>query len=483
MSVRGDGGTRYDAVIVGSGPNGLAAAITLGRAGLSTLVIEARDKPGGGARTEELTLPGFHHDVCSTVHPLGVASPFFRSLDLARHGLTWIFPPAPLVHMLGDGRTVTLEQSLSETARKLGPDGANYAALFEPFVVAEERLLEMVLGPLRWPSDPLLLAQFGFAALDSLQRLSHRRFRGDAARALLAGMGAHAMQPLDAPATASFALILGLTAHAIGWPIARGGSRAITEALVATHRNLGGEIRLEQRVSQIHQLPAARAYLFDVTPRQLLSIAGDVLPQHYRQRLTNFRYGPGIYKMDWALSAPIPWRDPACARSATVHLSGRLADVAESESVVQRGRVAQRPFVILVQPSLFDSSRAPPGQHVAWAYCHVPHGSNIDASQLIEDQIERYAPGFSALILARSRKSAQDMERYNENYVGGDINGGAAVLAQLFTRPVVSLDPYATAAPNVFLCSSSTPPGGGVHGMCGYWAAQSALRKVFAKPS
>jgi phytoene dehydrogenase-like protein len=469
---------RYDAVIVGAGPNGLAAAITLGQAGLSTLVVEAEATPGGGARTQELTLPGFCHDVCSTVHPLGVASPFFRGLDLARHGLSWEFSPLPLAHVVDEQRTVILERSLSATAKRLGRDGPAYESLFRPFVEHCESLLEMVLGPLHWPREPWLLAKFGLSALPSLARAS-RRFQSEPAAALLAGMGAHAMQPLEAPATASFALVLGMTAHAIGWPIARGGSRAITSALVALHRELGGELLLNRRVTQLRDLPRARAYLFDLTPKQILAIVGSELPAHYRERLARFRYGPGVFKMDWALSAPIPWRDAECARAATVHLSGTLATVATSERAVDEGRVSDRPFVIVVQPSLFDSSRAPDGRHTAWAYCHVPNASSFDASRSIEDQIERFAPGFRDCILFRASKNAAAMEQYNENYVGGDINGGAATLGQLFTRPVARLDPYATPEARFFVCSSSTPPGGGVHGMCGYWAAQSALRRVF----
>ena len=468
----------YDAVIVGAGPNGLAAAITLARAGLSTLVVEASATPGGGARTQELTLPGFRHDVCSTVHPLGVASPFFRALDLAPYGLDWIFPPSPLAHVLDEHRTVLLERSLSETARALGSDGRAYAGLLRPFVEDCESLLEMLLGPLHWPSDPILLAKFGLTALSSLEHVA-RRFRSDAAGALLAGMGAHAMQPLDARATASFALVLGLTGHAIGWPVARSGSQAITSALVAKHRELGGALLLNRRVGHFRELPAARAYLFDLTPKQLLQVASSALPANYRERLARFRYGPGVFKMDWALSAPIPWRDVACARAATVHLSGGLARIAASERAVAQGKVSSQPFVIVVQPSLFDSSRAPPGLHTAWAYCHVPNGSSFDASELIEEQLERFAPGFRDCILARASKDSAAMERYDENYVGGDINGGAATLGQLFTRPVARFDPYSTPRSNFFICSSSTPPGGGVHGMCGYWAAKSALRKVF----
>jgi phytoene dehydrogenase-like protein len=470
----------YDAVIVGAGPNGLAAAITLAKAGLSTLVVEAHATPGGGARTQELTLPGFQHDVCSTVHPLGVSSPFFRQLDLERDGLDWIYPSAPLAHVLDEQRTVILEHSLVGTAERLGNDGPTYAALLRPFVERYDSLLEMVLGPLHWPRDPVLLARFGLSALRSLQQLA-LRFEGPEARALLAGMGAHAMQRLDAPATASFALILGLTAHAIGWPIARGGSQAITSALVARHHALGGELMLNRRVNHWRELPPARAYLFDLTPRQLLEVTGTDLPGGYRARLARFRYGPGVFKMDWALNAAIPWRDAECLRAGTVHLSGSLSQVAASERAMGEGSISKQPFVIVVQPSLFDASRAPPGRHTAWAYCHLPHGSTFDASSLIEDQIERFAPGFKDCILARAGRGPAEMQRYDENYVGGDINGGAASLGQLFTRPVVQLDPYATPVPHFFLCSSSTPPGGGVHGMCGYWAAKSALRKAFGR--
>lgn len=472
---------RYDAVVVGSGPNGLSAAITLLKRGLSTLVIEARDTPGGGARTAQLTLPGFAHDVCSTVHPLGVISPFFRTLGLEQQGVEWCESPLALAHVLRDGTAVTLSKSISETAADLGPDQQAYTDLMSPFVARADELFAEILGPLRIPRSPLLLAKFGLLALGSLEGFARRHFEDERTRALLAGMGAHAMQPLDAPATASFALVLALAGHVANWPVARGGSQAITLALLRIVAALGGELALGRAVDTFAQLPEAKAYLFDVTPRQLLHIAGARLASGYRQRLHRFRYGPGVFKMDWALSGPVPWRDARCARAATVHLAGNLGDVAEPEAAVQRGQLSQRPFVIFVQPSLFDRTRAPPGQHTAWAYCHVPLGSKVDASGAIEQQIERYAPGFKQLVLARSVMSTEAMERYNPNYVGGDINGGSALLSQLFTRPVARLDPYATPAPDLFLCSSSTPPGGGVHGMCGYWAAHSALRTVFER--
>lgn len=472
--------SRYDAVVVGSGPNGLSAALVLARAGLSTLVIEAKATPGGGARTEELTLPGYHHDVCSTVHPLGVASPFFRTLDLAAKGVEWCEPPLALAHVLRDGRAVTLERSLRQTAAGLGEDEQAYLELMSPYVARADELLFEILGPLRLPRSPLLLARFGAIALGSLEGVARRHFACEPTRALLAGMGAHAMQPLDAPATASFGLVLALTAHVAGWPVAKGGSQAITSALVSLFQDCGGELLLGRTVESFAELPPARAYLFDITPRQLLHIAGDQLPPSYRQRLHRFRYGPGVFKMDWALSGPVPWSDPACGRAATVHLSGDLADVAAAEAAVNRGHLAQRPFVIFVQPSLFDAARAPAGRHTAWAYCHVPFGSTVDASELIEQQVERFAPGFGRLVLARASADAVAMERYNGNYVGGDINGGSALLSQLFTRPVARVDPYSTPNPKLFLCSSSTPPGGGVHGMCGYWSAQSALQRVFS---
>jgi phytoene dehydrogenase-like protein len=468
----------YDAVIVGSGPNGLAAAIVLSRAGLATLVVEAEDTPGGGARTTELTLPGFLHDVCSAVHPLGIASPFFRSLQLERFGLDWIHSPAPLAHLLGDGRAVLLLRSVEATAELLGRDGPAYRGLMNVFAERFDELAPMVLGGLRVPSSPVLMARFGAVALRSMEGLARSRFRDKPAAALLAGIAAHSVLPLDWRATSAFALVLASAGHAVGWPIARGGSAAIVDALVKCLREAGGEIVTGTRVSSLADLPAARAYVLDVTPRQLLRIAGDRLTPRYRRRLERFRYGPGVFKMDWALSAPIPWRDPECARAATLHLSGDLEQIARAEAQVYTGAMDAPPFVLVVQPSLFDPSRAPAGRHTGWAYCHVPHGSGSDFSAAIEGQIEQFAPGFRDLILARHSSTAQQIEQYNPNYVGGDIAGGMSDLRQLFFRPVAKLDPYATSAPNLFLCSSSTPPGAGVHGMCGYWAARSVLRKI-----
>lgn len=470
----------YDAVVVGSGPNGLCAANTLADAGLSVLVVEGQAEPGGGTRSAELTLPGFVHDVCSTVHPLGAASPYLCSLGLEQYGLEWIHSPGAVAHVLANGETLVLERSVEETARQLGHDADSYRRLVEPFVERFPLTIQMILGPLRFPAAPLLFARFGLHAVQSMQQLA-RRFRDPQAPALLAGIAAHAMLPLHKLVTASFALVLGLAGHGNGWPVARGGSRAIGHALLAHLRARGGELMTGQHVTSLSELPKARAYLLDVTPKQLITIAGDRLGDRYVSRLQRFRYGAGVFKMDWALSGPIPWRDARCARAATVHLSGDLADVARSEALVAEGTVSDRPFVLLVQPSLFDPSRAPTGQHTAWAYCHVPHGSDIDMTSAIEDQIERAAPGFRDLVLARAAVNAVALEQHNPNYVGGDISGGASDIWQLFFRPVMKLDPYATPARDVFLCSSSTPPGGGVHGMCGYWAARSALARVFQR--
>jgi phytoene dehydrogenase-like protein len=463
----------YDAVIVGAGPNGLTAAVALAREGYSTLVIEAAETPGGGMRTNALTAPGFLHDVCSSVHPLGVASPYLKTLGL---DVEWIQPAAPLVHVLPD-RVVTLERSLDDTAAQLGPDGETYRKLLAPFVARFDDLLEDALAPLRMPKHPFLLARFGLDAFRSLEGLAARFSEPDAA-ALLAGIAAHAMVPLDRLATAAFGLVLASAAHAVGWPIARGGSQAICDALVAKLRAHGGELVVGQQVTAIDELPRARAYLFDVTPRQLLAIAGERFSASYRRRLERYRYGPGVFKIDWALRGPVPWRDPKCARAATVHLSGTLADVARSEQLVHQGAVDERPFVLFTQPTLFDPSRAPAGQHVAWAYCHVPNGSTFDATAAIEAHVEAFAPGFRELVIARSTMNTRELEAYNANYLGGDINGGLADLGQLFFRPAPRIDPYATSAPDIFLCSSSTPPGGGVHGMCGYHAARSALRAL-----
>ncbi len=467
----------YDAIIVGAGPNGLAAAVTLARAGRSTLVVEAEPVWGGGTRTSELTLPGFHHDVCSAVHPLGIGSPVFADLPLAEHGLAWAHPPACLAHPFDDGSAAVLYRSPADTARTLGPDGRAWRELLEPFADRWGDLVHDALGPLRVPRHPALLARFGFFALRSARGLARDAFEGPRARALFAGIAAHVMMPLDRSPTAAFGLVLAACAHARGWPVARGGSQRITDALVAHLRSLGGEIVTGTRVERLDQLPPARRVLFDVTPRQLLGIAGPALPGRYRRRLARYRYGAAAYKVDFALDGPTPWAAPECREAGTVHLGPTLEDIADAEATVARGGHPERPYVVVAQPGAADPSRAPAGRHTLWAYCHVPNGSSFPMAERVEAQIERFAPGFRDRILARSVMGPAEIERYNANYIGGDINGGVADLAQLFTRPVVALSPYATPNPQLFLCSSSTPPGGGVHGLCGYHAAQAALRR------
>jgi len=468
----------YDAVIVGAGPNGLAAAITLARAGKSVLVLEAKETIGGGTRSAELTLPGFVHDICSALHPLGVASPFFRDLPLAHYGLEWVFPPASLAHPLDDDTAVLVEGSVDATAANLGPDAARYRRLMGPLVAGWQGLLGDLLGPLRIPRHPMVMARFGLAALLPAATLARLAFRGDRARAVFAGMASHAMMPLSTPATAAFGLVLGLVAHAVGWPIARGGSQRIADALGAHLRSLRGEIVTGHPVRSRADLPDARAILFDTSPRQLVQVVGKELPAGYRQALSRFRYGPGVFKADYALDGPIPWRAEECLRAGTVHLGGTLEEIAAAEAAIWRGEHPEWPFVLVAQQSLFDPARAPQSRHTAWAYCHVPHGSAEDVTGRLEAQIERFAPGFQDRILARRTHTAADMEVYNPNYIGGDINAGVQDLRQLFTRPVVRLNPYTTPVRGLYLCSSSTPPGGGVHGLCGYYAGRTALQRL-----
>ncbi len=475
QAYRGD--MNHDAVVVGSGPNGLSAAIALAAAGLRTVVREAQAAPGGGLRSEALTLPGFTHDVCSAVHPLAASSPFFRSLPLGPV-LEWVQPPAALAHPLDDGTAAVLERSLDATAAGLGMGGAGWRTLHAPLVRGWDRLAGDVLAPpIRIPDHPMLMARFGLKALRSAAGLARSALAGTAARALFAGNAAHSFLPLDAAGTAAFGLLLGAAGHAVGWPIVRGGSQRLADALVAHLSSLGGDIVTGAPVERIDELDGARVIVLDVTPRQVVRVAGHRLPARYRRALERYRYGSAAYKVDWALDGPVPWRAADCARAATVHLGGTLEEVAAAEAAHASGGVHQRPFVLLVQPTLFDPSRAPAGKHTAWAYCHVPNGWSHDITDRIERQVERFAPGFRDRILARHVIAPAGFERRNANLVGGDISGGMMDLRQVFARPVLRPLPYVTPLKGVYLCSAATPPGGGVHGMCGYHAARAALTR------
>jgi len=471
-----------DAVVIGSGPNGLAAAIALAQAGASVRVVEAADEVGGGARSAELTLPGFVHDVCSAVHPMGILSPFFRQLPLAEHGLVWLRPRASVAHPMDDGPAVMLYRSLERTAEGLGRDGRAWTRLVRPFLDDPHALLADAMAPLRLPAHPLAMLRFGLRSAFSANRLARLCFRGERARALFAGCAAHSVLPLTRPLSAALGVMFALTAHVEDWPVAQGGSGAISRALASLLRSLGGEIETGRRIERLDELPEARVVLFDTSPEQLARIAGDALPAGYRRRLGRYRYGPGAFKLDWALDGPIPWRDPACREASTVHVGGTLEEVCAAEGDAYRGRPPAPPFLILCQQSEVDASRAPEGRHTGYAYCHVPHASTVDMTDAIENQVERFAPGFRDRILARHAMGPADFERYNPNYRGGVITGGVADLLQLWNRPVTRLDPYATPNPRLFLCSAATPPGGGVHGMCGYWAARSASKRLGMRP-
>ena len=471
----------YDAIIVGSGPNGLSAAVTLAEQGISVLVLETHEHIGGGTRSAELTLPGFTHDVCSAIHPMGVLSPAFRRMALETRGVTWIEPPAALAHPLDDGRAALLWRSLDETALGLDGDAESYRTLLASWVARSATLFPGLLRPLRVPRHPLLLAGFGWTALKSAERLARHCFKTVPARALFAGCAAHAFLPFDAPASSAIGLTLLLAAHAVGWPVAKGGSSAISGALAKYLTSLGGVIETRRRVTSWGDIPKSRVVMFDTSPRTMARICRDRLPASYLSRLARFRPAPGIFKLDWALDGPIPWKSKQCGLAGTVHLGGTFEEIATSEAEVNRGIHPQRPYLLVAQQSLFDATRAPPGKHTGWAYCHVPTGSTVDMTEAIERQLERFAPGFRDCILARHTMMTAELSQYNENYEGGDITGGANDIRQILMRPTLGWTSYETPVPGIYLCSSSTPPGGGVHGMCGYHAASLALRRVFGR--
>ena len=473
--------TSYDAAIVGAGPNGLTAAAVLAHSGLSVVVLERNSRIGGSCRTESLTLPGFAHDVCAAIHPIGAASPIFRKLGLTDHGLQWVSAPMPLAHPFDDGRVAVLSRQFAATAATLGRDGARWSRLLRPFVERHEDFFGAILRPLRRPKHPLLMTRFGRLALRSCDRMT-QLFEEAPARALFAGNAAHSFLALDSAGSASFGLVLAVAAHALDWPCARGGSQQIVEALAARARSRGCEIQTDVPVSSLADIPASRAVLLDVTPRQLAAIAGSDLSPAYRRQLARFRYGMGAFKIDYALSDPIPWRSRDCAAAATVHVGGSYEEIARSEREASAGRIADAPFVLVAQQSHFDDTRAPAGRHTGWVYCHVPHAARTDMTERIERQVERFAPGFRDTILARHVMPPQALESHNPNLVGGDISGGANTLHQVLFRPFPRWNPYTTSNPRLFLCSSSTPPGAGVHGMCGYWAARTVLRRVFQRP-
>ncbi len=472
-----DARPEFDAVVVGAGPNGLTAAAVLLEAGWRVLVVEAASTPGGGTRSAELTLPGFVHDVCSAIHPLAAASPAFRSLPLEGHGVEWIHPDVPVAHPIDGGRAGILERSVEATALRLGTDGDAYRSLMAPLVRHGDELAHSLLSPLELPpKHPLVLARFGIHAIRSAQSLA-RRWSGDEASGLFAGLAAHSILPLSAAGTGGYGMFLGVLAHHVGWPMAKGGSGAIAAALASIVVERGGVIECDHPVSSLAELPPSKATVLDVTPAQVIELGGDQVPPRYRRALQRFRYGAGVFKVDWALDGPIPWTNPDVAGAATVHVGGTMAQVSRSEADAFAGRHSERPFVLVVQPSAFDPSRAPEGRHTGWAYCHVPAGSTLDRTEAIEAQVERFAPGFRDRILARSVMNTSDFSSYNANYIGGDIAGGLGTVRQVAFRPVPSLHPWVTPIDGVYLCSASTPPGGGVHGMGGWHAARAVLHR------
>lgn len=468
----------FDAAVVGSGPNGLAAAVALASTGRKVVVYEAAETPGGGTRTDALTLPGYRHDVCSAIHPMGLASPFFSGLGLEDEGLTWIHPDVPLAHPLDDEPAALLRRSVQETAAGLGADADAWRALFEPLQQGFDDIIADSLGPLRVPRHPLRMSRFGLQALRSARKLAEGWFTTARARALFAGTACHSVLPLEAASSAAIGLMLTTAGHAVGWPIARGGSAAIADALVARLEKLGGEVVCERPITSVADVDTEGPILFDTSPSALARIAEAELPASYQARLHAFRHGPGSCKVDYALDGPVPWRDPEVLRAGTVHLGGTLAELADAERAPHEGDIPEHPYVLVAQQSLFDDTRAPAGKHTLWAYCHVPNGCADDVSEKIETQLERFAPGFKDIVLHKTVRTAAALERYNPNYVGGDIGGGVVDLRQLFARPVSMASPYRTPHPRLFLCSASTPPAGGVHGMCGFFAAKAAAPEV-----
>jgi phytoene dehydrogenase-like protein len=469
-----------DAIVVGSGPNGLTAAVTLAQAGLQVHVFEAADRAGGGTRTEELTLPGFRHDVCSAVHPFGVGSPALAALPLTDHGLEWLHPDLALAHPLLDGSAAVLARSVDETVASLGRDERAWRRLVGPFLGRWSELAADILRPIAMgvPRHPVLLARFGLRAVWPVE-LAARAFREERTRMLLAGIAGHAIVPPGLPLTTSVGLMLALAAHEVGWPVARGGSQAIADSLISCLESLGGVVETGALVRTLDQLPAARAYLFDVMPRDLAAIAGERLPDRYLAQLGRYRHGPAVFKVDYALADAVPWKAEECRRAATVHVGASLAEIGGALTAVASGRPPDPPFLVVAQPTLVDHTRAPEGRHVLWAYGHVPRGWHGDLTAAIDDQIERFAPGFRDLVLARSSWGPPQLEAHNRSMIDGDIAGGLFQGRQVLFRPVVARVPYATPDPAIFLCSAATPPGPGVHGMAGHLAAKVALRRVF----